>query len=171
MSDESTDLTPFEQRLAEVPPNPGGFQRDALLFAAGRAAGRRGRFWPAAAAALALLSAGLGATLALRPPSVVEVERVVVVPAPPPSVPEPAPPAQPERSSLAVAPLVPEWSEGMRLRERVARDGLGAAPPSVWLAPAPLPPPGQEAGGLGASVSDLSTLRLNATRLPGEQFP
>jgi hypothetical protein len=163
MSDESTDLTAFKQRLAEVPPNPGRFERDALLFAAGRAAGRRGRFWPVAAAAMALLSAGLGAVLVLRPPTAIEIERVVIVSPPNRSpTPEPGPSAQQESPSPVSAPLASEWIEGVRLRERVLRDGVGATPSPVWAA-APLAAP--------SDIPDLSALRLNASPTSGEPLP
>jgi hypothetical protein len=79
MSAPPDDLSQFADCLAAVPPDPGRLDRDALLFAAGRASARRGAFWPAAAAALALLSAGLATTLLLRPPERVEVVRVVHV--------------------------------------------------------------------------------------------
>src|SRR5258708_7360012 len=129
MSNEPTDLSAFQQHLAEVAPHPGRLERDALLFAAGQAAGRRGRFWPALAAALALVSAGLGTTLLLRPPRVVEVERVVTVTVPvviptPVPVPESVPSTNEERPSLTAAPLAPELIQGLRLRESVIRDGV-----------------------------------------------
>jgi len=162
MSDEANDLTAFTQRLADVPPSPGKFQRDALLYAAGLAAGRRGRFWPAAAATLALLAAGLGTTLVIRPPSVVATVRVVVVPAPPP-MPEPVPSPQQERPPLASAPLAAEWIEGVRLRERMLRDGVSPTSSIVWAALPRATMPNE--------IPDLSALRLNATHLPGEQFP
>jgi len=166
MSNEPTDLTAFEQGLAEVPPNQGSFQRDTLLFAAGLAAGRRGRLWPVATAALALVSVGLGATLLLRSPSVVEVERVVYVekdlaPTPQPPAPEPPSPQQ-ERPPLAAAPLPPEWFEGLRLRESAIRGVFSSTPSAVWAAPASPSP---------NDVPDMSALRLNAPPLPGEPIP
>src|SRR5208282_1334056 len=129
MPDETPDagLNAFARALAAAVPHPGCFDRDALLFAAGRAArSRSNRFWRLSTAALALLSAGLGAALVLRPAStarVVEVERVVYLPAP---VAHPAPQAKAaSREELAppsTASPAPEWTEGMRLRERVLQD-------------------------------------------------
>jgi hypothetical protein len=167
MSDEPADLTAFTRTLAEAAPHPGHLNRDALLFAAGLAAGRRRRFWPAVAAALALLSAGLGATLLLRAPAVREVDRIVYVqvPAPvPESVrpPTPAPSTPEEPSPLASAPPGAEWIAGLRLRNQVLRDGLSALPTTVWLAPAP---------GTAETVPDLSALRLNAPSSLRERLP
>jgi hypothetical protein len=44
---------PFEERLSRFTPDGTGLDRDALLFAAGRASVRSGRRWAAVAAALA----------------------------------------------------------------------------------------------------------------------
>jgi hypothetical protein len=70
--------------------------------------------------------------LALRSPTVLEVPRVVLVPAPaaksPPATPDESLPL-PEDSALQA-----EWAEGMRLRERVLREGVAAlpAPSDTW---------------------------------------
>jgi hypothetical protein len=56
------DLSDFERRLAGWQPAPAGPGADAMLFAAGLAAGRRGRawlLWPALCALLAVQAAGL----------------------------------------------------------------------------------------------------------------
>jgi hypothetical protein len=45
---------PFIERLSRFTPNPGGVDRDALLYAAGRASVRPNRAWIALATALAL---------------------------------------------------------------------------------------------------------------------
>jgi hypothetical protein len=45
---------PFIERLSRFTPDAGGFDRDALLFAAGRASARPNRAWMALAAVLAL---------------------------------------------------------------------------------------------------------------------
>jgi hypothetical protein len=149
MSDEPADLTPFSQALARVAPHPGQLDRDALLFAAGRAAGRRGRLWPALSAALALTCAGLGAVVLFRPPQTVEVVRVVYLPAPQPA---PAPAEQP--SPLPETPaLSSEWIEGMRLRNRVLQGDVTTPPQPAWHVPAV--PRKQD------DLPDLSSLRLN----------
>jgi hypothetical protein len=59
LPDELSDL---ERRLAACQPSADGLDEAAVLFAAGRADASRGRWrWPLAAAAFAVLSAGLGA--------------------------------------------------------------------------------------------------------------
>jgi hypothetical protein len=100
MSAEPDRLTPepdpFADRLAGLTPAVGRFDRDALLYEAGRAAARPGRFWPAAAAALALLQAvTLAVLLPARTVPAVR-ERIAVHPAagpassgPPPEEPRP----------------------------------------------------------------------------------
>ncbi len=164
MSNEPNDLTGFEQRLAAVPPSPGQLERDRLLFAAGRAAGRRSALAGASGlcAALALLSTGLGALLVFRPPAVVEVERVVVVHEPLPELqPAPAAPSASESSPLVAATPPPEWLEGVRQRERVLRDGVDTTPSITWAAP---PAAGSK------DVPDLAALRLRASS-SGEELP
>jgi hypothetical protein len=55
------DLSACERRLAGWQPAAGNLDTDAMLFAAGRAAGRRGRLlWPALCTLLAAQVAGLG---------------------------------------------------------------------------------------------------------------
>ena len=79
---------PLEDSLSRFTPSPGGLDRDALLFAAGRASARPGRKWPTVAALLALSQA---LTLAL-----------LVAGTPPPrdrSRPPPAVPAVPSESA------------------------------------------------------------------------
>jgi hypothetical protein len=164
MSNEPTDLTGFERKLAEALPHPGGLQRDALLFAAGRAAGRRGTFWPTAAGMLALVSLGLGGIVAFRPPAVIEVVRVEYRSAPlADRAPAPAESAQIRSPLASAAPLAPEWVEGLRLRERVIRDGVTSLPSPAW-APAPEQPTTDE-------VPEMSALRLNINPAPGDSNP
>jgi hypothetical protein len=58
------DLSDVERRLAGWHPASAGLHPDAMLFAAGQAAGRRGRgrlLWPALCLLLAVQAAGLGA--------------------------------------------------------------------------------------------------------------
>ena len=57
------DLSDFERHLAGWQPASDGLSADAMLFAAGQAAGRRGRsqlLWPMLCALLTLQAAGLG---------------------------------------------------------------------------------------------------------------
>jgi hypothetical protein len=61
---DKNDLSDFERRLADWQPASRGLDADAMLFAAGQAAGRRGSnqlVWPALCALLAVQAAGLGA--------------------------------------------------------------------------------------------------------------
>ena len=161
MSAQPDDLTAFTRTLANVPPHAGNLDRDALLFAAGRAAGRRGAFWPATAVMLAGLSAALAVALVARPPTVVEVVRLV-------SVPTPATPENTARQPVPDAPAdtapgpaaSPDWVAGMRLRQRILRDGVGALPQAPWVAPSPS----------SGDVPDLSSLRLNASHPDGGLF-
>jgi hypothetical protein len=134
--DETPDpgLNEFTRALTAVAPNPGRLDRDALLFAAGRAAeARRGRVWKASTTLLTLVCTGLGATLAFRAPAVIEVPRVVIVSAPDRKPPAPAPPAEipplPSRDSLQA-----DWAEGMRQRDSILQGGVAAltSPPPVW---------------------------------------
>jgi hypothetical protein len=58
------DLSDFERHLAGWQPASDGLSADAMLFAAGQAAGRRGRsqlLWPMLCALLTAQAAGLGA--------------------------------------------------------------------------------------------------------------
>ena len=77
------DLTPFADALRLLTPQPPVLSRDALLFAAGKAAGRpRPWLWPSAAGAFAALSAVLAGFLASPVAPVVhyvELERIVYI--------------------------------------------------------------------------------------------
>jgi hypothetical protein len=59
--DREDDMNKLERRLASWQPASVGLDADAVLFAAGRAAGRRGRlYWAASCAVLTMLAVGLG---------------------------------------------------------------------------------------------------------------
>ena len=165
MSEEPTDLTAFTQHLAGVRPNAGQLQRDAILFAAGVAAGRRSSHWPKVAVCMAVLAAGLGATLLFRLPTEVrvEVERVVLVQVPMPQpapAPQSAPPVQDERLPSSVALVRSDLIEGLRQRQRFLHDDGNTTALEVW---APLPSPAT-----ASDVPSLSALRLNAKPKLGE---
>jgi hypothetical protein len=139
MSDETPDpgLTEFARSLAGFAPHAGQLDRDALLFAAGRAVGAGGRdAWRNSSALLAVLSVGLASCLAFRPANVVEVPRVVVIPA---AAPKSSPPAVDYASPpVVLGPQQADWAEGMRLRQSIFRDGVAAlAPPPLALAGSP----------------------------------
>jgi hypothetical protein len=152
MSGQPDDLTAFTRALANVPPHQGLLNRDALLFAAGRASARRGPFWPALAGTLGVLSAALLVILLVRPASVVEVERIVYVPTPvgvEPIPTDPAPPAE-DYPTPVESPATPVWVGGSRLGQDVLH--LGATAPPSWAPPS-------------SDAPNLSDLRLNASHL------
>jgi hypothetical protein len=160
MSREPDDLTAFTRCLANVPPHPGQLDRDALLFAAGQAAGRRSSLWPVTSVALVVLSAVLTVTLLTRPPTV--VERVVHVPAPAAvEAPTHDPVPGPEDSS-APPPTVasPSLAEALRERARLLRDGAGEPPPTRWMSGRSTP--------FFDDVPDLSSLRIRTSQPDGE---
>ena len=150
MSTEPDPLKPFLDRLAKVAPHPGQLDRDALLFGAGRRSARRGSFWPLTALAMALLSVAL----VMRPAKVVEVERIVYLPSP-------APLAATEPELVAQEPSPPqEWIDGLRLRQRVARDGVNALST----------PTRSGRAYTSTDVPDFASLRLNTSASKGDRF-
>jgi hypothetical protein len=169
MSGPDEPLNDLERALRALAPAPARLDRDGVMYRAGQAAADarrfRGGWWaPLAASLVALAGAGLGsaATMALRPPRV--VERLVVVR-------EPAPTPATSRPELAVTPApvpspaplprsfdpVPD-SGPARLRWLVARYGADALPEPPALAAGP------RAGG------DPSALRKEIDQLlnPGD---
>src|SRR5262245_17237478 len=109
---------PFADRLSRFTPDAAGLDRDALLFAAGRAAARPGRRWMALAAALAVSQALTLATLWPGSPG----------PAPPPvaetAPPAPAPEAPPREGIPALWALAQHQfgPEGMPPRPQTVVD-------------------------------------------------
>jgi hypothetical protein len=101
---------PFIERLNRFTPNAGGLDRDALLYAAGRASARPNRAWIALATALALaqpLSLVLLWPHPVPPATRVRVD-VASLPTPSATVESPAPDAS-EGAGL--------WSAGSSLSE------------------------------------------------------
>jgi hypothetical protein len=102
--DFPADLKPFEAALGSLVPAGSRVDRDRLMYLAGAASApsrvpnrrsrSRGFFWPCAAAAMLLVSLGLGALVAFRGPAerIVYVDRPVVnqEPSTAPSVTAPA---------------------------------------------------------------------------------
>lgn len=135
--------------------------RDALLFEAGRAAGRRSRdrLWAGAAAGLLLVSAVEGAFLATRPGPRV-VERLIVIHEPA-ALPETqtldAPPESPAPRPLPSWPLT-ESPQG-RLQRQILRYGLDGLSPSP-IGPAAL-------GAADMTVGGLLRSELEALNHPG----
>ncbi len=125
MDTRPDDLNDLERRLAELAPAGDGLDADAMLFATGRASARPGplRFiWPAAAACLALLAAGLGARLAAeRGERLALAEQLRLAQRPP--TPRPAP-------RLAPAPVAaePPAADSLLASYRALEHGLDAWP-------------------------------------------
>lgn len=125
------ELTALETALSGLAPAPAP-DRDRILFEAGRAAARPPRLWPLTAAALALVSAGLGWALWLRP-GPQTVERVVYV-----NVPAPAP-VEPQQAAAAVPEAPSAWAESERERfgsYRLTREALRWGVSNLPLSPA-----------------------------------
>ena len=136
------DLSEFERRLAGWQPAPSGAGADAMLFAAGLAAGRRGRtrlLWPAVCALLAVQAAGLTVwALAERGERRALAARL--------SEQAPAPDAAPTTfvADLPGPSYTPSPSDYFSLWRVVEQDperGPAAQQPASPQAPAP-PPPG-----------------------------
>jgi hypothetical protein len=138
------DLNECERCLARWRPAADGLDADAMLFAAGLAAGRRGSsrwFWPALCALLAVQTAGLGwwglgeraerrtlaSLLRQSTPAVVE------------------PPAA-RREAVPPPPYTPTAGDYVSLRRLIEQDPNRwlASPPSA-AAQAPEPPPPEPA--------------------------
>ncbi len=145
MPPDEKDLSELERALGGLQPARAGFDRDRLMFQAGRAAaqGPRRLLWPAAAAFMTAVAASLGLFLALRPAAeqvvqVVYIDREITVPQPaPPKSPEPQP--APEREGAA-SPSVLATLSYWRLQEIVVRHGIDALPePAAPAATGPAP--------------------------------
>lgn len=111
----SEELTPLEAALAELAPVPARLDRDAVMYAAGRAAAPRRWLWPTATGFFALLSLILAVRLATRPMN----------------VPPPLPPIVPASSWSEEEVPEPYGSQGsyLELRQEVVR--RGELPPPV----------------------------------------
>jgi hypothetical protein len=145
MSEPTHDpnLSAVERVLAGLTPSAGTFDRDALMFAAGRRSVRRGWAWPATAAGATAAAAVLAAVLLFGPGPKPE-ERVVVVeverqPAPAPDRPnDPAVPVEQAPAAPPASPVRPD-TDYLTLRQQVERwgdAGLPSAPPAADEAPA-----------------------------------
>jgi hypothetical protein len=82
-SPHDPDLTAVERALTGLAPSAGAFNRDVLMFAAGRTSARRGWGWLCATAVSTFVAAASLAALFLLRPAPVEVVRYVPVPATP----------------------------------------------------------------------------------------
>ncbi len=129
------DLSDVESRLSGWQPAGNGGGADAVLFAAGLTAGRRGRvrfLWPVLCG---LLAVGCGAwALAERAERLALASRVTDNP----TSPGPAP-----AGTLPDSPYAPSPDDYLHLRQRMEQDSAGwpASAPAAGQ-PAPEPPPG-----------------------------
>ncbi len=142
-----SDLTAVERALAGLTPSAGAFDRDALMFAAGRRSVRRGWAWPGAGAGAALAAAVLAAVLLFRPAPepvvrvvVQEVERpprevptrpdeTVAIPEETPPAP-PTSPLRPQTNYLTLLHQVERWGDaGLPSTPPAAEDGPASANP------------------------------------------
>jgi hypothetical protein len=141
MSDSTSDpkLAALEKSLAALVPVPGRIDRDQLLYRAGQESVRRPPWvWPSATAMLALVAAGLGTALAIRP-APPTMERIVYVhdaeshtPASD-STPSDArtPPTLTQNGGLEATGALWANSAGyFQQRDQVIRWGVDALPPS-----------------------------------------
>jgi hypothetical protein len=154
---ESLEPDRLETALRQLTPTPPTFDKDRLLFRAGRAAGRRAYRRLALLAALLGIGIGMAGTYlgmhALMPEKSPQV-RVILVPVPAPSVeaPSPRPPEeQPSQKSVPAATERSSFSEAffssagpangyLQLRGLALRWGVEAlptAPPAATDGPAP----------------------------------
>jgi hypothetical protein len=135
-SHNQDDLSDVERRVAGWLPDAEGLSGDAVLFAAGVAAGRVGRSrlpWPALCALFAVLAAGLGAWGLHERTERQLLDNRLLERAPAPSVPPESTVASLPESSFTPAP-----DSYLNLRRRAEQD------PGRWLAsrePAGLPAP------------------------------
>jgi hypothetical protein len=180
MFDHTPDpaLSAFSRGLAELAPDPGGLDRDRLLFRAGAVLPtRRLRLWQAVAGLLAVSALSLGAALLLRPTRM--VDRVVYVSVPlflPIPTEETTPAETPIRSPGRAepqplpGPLARAETEGWRLRQQVLQFGVEALPPPpAWSGPEPAPMPLEKLLGLpGDSLDRHSTLHFPNRSHTGE---
>ena len=130
---------PLAERLSRFTPDAAGLDRDALLFAAGRASVRPSRFWGALAGVLA--ASQLLTLVCLWPRT----------PSSPPEVPVIA--LEPFRRGPTPAPATePDPSELRALRQRMLDTDLDYTPPP---SDEPMTPPEPPLRGFGAPPSDL----------------
>ena len=136
------DLSDLERRLSGWRPAAEGLNPDAALFAAGLAAGRRGRgrlFWPAVCGLLAVVAAGLGGwALSERAERRALADRLrepAPAPAMPPAADRPVPPAP------APEPSPGDYLSTRRRMEEDQTNWLASLYPAERQPPGP-PPPG-----------------------------
>jgi len=116
-----------------------GVDRDALMFAAGRASAPAPWQLPLAAGISSLLALSLGLVLLLRPmpPPIIQTV-IVTVHDPAPIAPPPGPPPSSEPTDTVPATLLQSNEPDLpynRLQDQLFRWGLDAVPPQVHTEP------------------------------------
>jgi hypothetical protein len=119
MSEQSNlKSDPLAERLGRFTPNSGGLDRDALIYAAGRASAHPSRVWPALAGLLGITQAVTLVLLVSRPTGTASQHLA-------------APATQPERDLIVpAAPTSPEVPTGALMTLRLPEGGLDDLPPS-----------------------------------------
>lgn len=130
-SDFPDDLGDLERRLSAWQPAPEGLDADAMLFAAGRAAGRVRLVWPALTGFLAVLTLAFGVWAMTERAERLALDRHL-------REPSPAPPAPVSSPAVPSEPLTADdWLTARRALE----EGLEAWPPQAIetsVSPGPL---------------------------------
>jgi hypothetical protein len=137
MDTHPDDLSDLERRLAAWQPAAQGLDADAMLFAAGRAAGRppRGRLlWAALSVSLAVLAVALGAWAARERSGRLALAQQLRQPAAP--APGPLPPAAVPSEEPAESPS----TDSLLAARRALEHGLDAWPPRPVVSSDPSPP-------------------------------
>jgi hypothetical protein len=135
---DEDNLSDLERRLAGWQPTAESLDADAMLFAAGRAAGRRGwgpLLWPTLCALLAVQAVGLGVWgLSER------AERQALASLLHDHAPSPVPSPAPEVPELAYAPSPDGYFNLRRQMEQDPNRWLASLQPAATPIPGPPPP-------------------------------
>ena len=127
MQEDLKIFADFERDLAALQPATLGVRRDELLFAAGRAAGRRSsRIWQASTGVLLLLLAGLGAMNLRTGPGPQQMAQPR--PAPPPQSLAAVPDDAPAVARIGLLHFTVAPNSYIALRNQVLTQGVGALP-------------------------------------------
>ncbi len=146
------DLNDVERRLAGWRPASTGLDADAMLFAAGQAAARRGRLlWPALCALLAVQVAALGAWGLSEHAECRALVSRLQERAPAPRV----PPAPAVAGAAAEPSYKPSPDDYFHLLRRIEQDPSGWLASAEPAAPQALGPPAPEPPVLKAGQRDL----------------
>jgi hypothetical protein len=131
--DATPELVALEEQLRLLAPREGTFDRDALLYRAGRASVHGGWGWPMATVLSSVVAVVLAGVLVMRSPQVVYIP----VERPAPTLDE-APPISTEPTAIREPVALEELTPYQRLQEHLLRWGLDGlpTPPPVESPPA-----------------------------------